>query len=425
MQGYLSVQEAATKWGVTPRQVQILCKENRIEGASKISKVWIIPANADKPTAACEMDAAEALVDLSHAPYAMHEFFAGSGLVAYGLKGMFSPVWSNDINERKAAVYRANFVHDHFVLGDIKDINGAELPMANLSWASFPCQDLSLAGNMKGIFADRSGLVWEYLRVLDEIKEKPRVLALENVAGLLVANNGENYRNLHQALRERGYRCGAIFLNSEVFLPQSRPRVFVIAVRENVPISTDMIDKGPNWLHNKAAVALGADLDGWIWWKADKPAASPITLESILDQDAPFDKDDVLRLVPQRIMDELNSYESIVATGYRRTRNGHQQLELRFDGIAGCLRTPAGGSSKQYVVVRRNGENHARLLTVREAARLMGAPETYSLPGSYNDGYFAMGDAVVLPVAKFIGERFLLPLAQAAYQTDLEEAVNG
>lgn len=425
MQGYLSVQEAATKWGVTPRQVQILCKENRIEGASKISKVWIIPANADKPTAAYEMDAAEALVDLSHAPYAMHEFFAGSGLVAYGLKGMFSPVWSNDINERKAAVYRANFVHDHFVLGDIKDINGAELPMANLSWASFPCQDLSLAGNMKGIFADRSGLVWEYLRVLDEIKEKPRVLALENVAGLLVANNGENYRNLHQALRERGYRCGAIFLNSEVFLPQSRPRVFVIAVRENVPISTDMIDKGPNWLHNKAAVALGADLDGWIWWKADKPAASPVTLESILDQDAPFDKDDVLRLVPQRIMDELNSYESIVATGYRRTRNGHQQLELRFDGIAGCLRTPAGGSSKQYVVVRRNGENHARLLTVREAARLMGAPETYSLPGSYNDGYFAMGDAVVLPVAKFIGERFLLPLAQAAYQTDLEEAVNG
>ncbi len=124
--------------------------------------------------------------------------------------------------------------------------------------------------------------------------------------------------------------------------------------------------------------------------KTDKATENTITLESILDYDAPFDKDDVLRLVPQRTMDVLNSYDSVVATGYRRTRNGKQQLELRFDGIAGCLRTPAGGSSKQYVVVRKNGENHARLLTVREAARLMGAPESYSLPGSYNDGYFAM-----------------------------------
>ena len=425
MQGYLSVQEAAQKWGVTPRQVQILCKESRIDGASKISNVWVIPSDADKPTITCEMEAAETLVDLSCAPYSMHEFFAGSGLVAYGLKGMFSPTWSNDINERKATVYRANFVHDHFVLGDIKDVKGSELPVAHLSWASFPCQDLSLAGNMKGIFADRSGLVWEYLRVLDEIVEKPRVLALENVSGLLVANNGENYKNLHQALRDRGYRCGAIFLNSEVFLPQSRPRVFVIAIRDDVQIPVGIAGDGPNWLHNKAAAAIGADLDGWIWWKADKPTEPPATLESILDTDAPFDKDEVLRLVPQRIMNELNSYESIVATGYRRTRNGHQQLELRFDGIAGCLRTPAGGSSKQYVVVRKNGENHARLLTVREAARLMGAPESYSLPGSYNDGYFAMGDAVVLPVARFIGQHFLLPLAQAAYQTNMEEAVNG
>ena len=425
MQGYLSVQETAAKWGITPRQVQILCKENRIAGASKISKVWVIPSDADKPTVSCEMDSAETMVDLSQAPYTMHEFFAGSGLVAYGLKGMFSPVWSNDINERKATVYKANFLHDHFVLGDIKDVRGSELPPAHLSWASFPCQDLSLAGNMKGIFADRSGLVWEYLRILDETPEKPRVLALENVSGLLVANNGENYRNLHEALRQRGYRCGAIFLNAEVFLPQSRPRVFVIAVRDDIVIPKEIMDKGPNWLHNKAAANLGEKLEGWVWWKADKPSKSPATLESILEQDAVFDKDDVLRLVPQRIMDELNSYESVIATGYRRTRNGHQQLELRFDGIAGCLRTPAGGSSKQYVVVRKNGENHARLLTVREAARLMGAPDSYSLPGSYNDGYFAMGDAVVLPVAQFIGERFLLPLAQAAYQTDLEEAING
>ena len=77
--------------------------------------------------------------------------------------------------------------------------------------------------------------------------------------------------------------------------------------------------------------------------------------------------------------------DTVYATGYRRTRNGKQQLELRFDGIAGCLRTPEGGSSKQYLVVKKDGTVHARLLTVRETARLMGAPDSFKLPGSQND----------------------------------------
>jgi len=92
-------------------------------------------------------------------PWTMQEFFAGSGLVAYGLDGVFRPVWSNDICDKKATVYRANFSDEHFVLGDIKNISGASLPFAHLSWASFPCQDLSLAGSLRGIDAERSGLV--------------------------------------------------------------------------------------------------------------------------------------------------------------------------------------------------------------------------------------------------------------------------
>ena len=144
-------------------------------------------------------------IDLSSAPWTMHEFFAGSGLVAYGLKGMFATVWANDISEQKAAVYEANLGNDHFKLGDIKDVKGTELPFAHLSWASFPCQDLSLAGSMGGIHAARSGLVWEWLRVLDEMIQKPKILLLENVAGLLSTNNGDNYRVLHMALVEPNY----------------------------------------------------------------------------------------------------------------------------------------------------------------------------------------------------------------------------
>ena len=175
-------------------------------------------------------------IKLPAARWTMHEFFAGSGLVAYGLRGMFKPVWANDISPQKAAVYRANFGGGRFHLGDIQEIQGDALPSAHLSWASFPCQDLSLAGAMGGIHAARSGLVWEWLRVLDETAQKPKLLMVENVSGLLSAAKGDNYRALHRALAERGYRCGAVLLNASCFVPQSRPRVFVIAVDQTVPL---------------------------------------------------------------------------------------------------------------------------------------------------------------------------------------------
>ncbi|MCD8300129.1 MAG: DNA cytosine methyltransferase [Clostridiales bacterium] len=348
-------------------------------------------------------------------PWTMHEFFAGSGMVAYGLRGMFSTVWANDISLQKALVYEANFGSEYFNLNDIKNIHGWDLPSANLSWASFPCQDLSLAGSIKGIYAPRSGLVWEWLRVLDEIKEKPRILALENVTGLLSTNGGDNYKVLHKAMMDRGYNCGAIVLNASDFVPQSRPRVFVIAVAQGCKIPDNLMGKGPCWLHNKAAARLGNELPGWIWWRTDRPPQRKNSLRDIVDEEAEFDKDAVLKLIPERHMKKLDESDTVYATGYRRTRQGKQQLELRFDGVAGCLRTPEGGSSRQYLVVKKDGEIHARLLTVREAARLMGAPDTFLLPGSYNDGYKAMGDAVAMPVAHFIGERFLTKLAEAVY----------
>lgn len=354
-------------------------------------------------------------IDLSSAPWTMHEFFAGSGLVAYGLKDIFSPVWANDISHEKANVYEANFYSEHFLLDDIKNVKGADLPYAHLSWASFPCQDLSLAGSIGGIDACRSGLVWEWLRILDEMPEKPRILLVENVTGLLSTNEGNNYRKLHMALVNRGYDCGAIVLNASLFLPQSRPRVFLIAVQHGSHIPEELKSSGPCWLHNKMASELGNTLPGWIWWYAKKPPKRHVTLKDIVEHNAPFDKDNVIYLVPEKHRAMLEKHESIYATGYRRTRHGQQQLELRFDGIAGCLRTPGGGSSKQFLVVKKNGEVHVRLLTIREVARLMGAPDSFVLPGTYNDGYKAMGDAVALPAARFIGEKFLAKIAEAVY----------
>ena len=110
---------------------------------------------------------------------------------------------------------------------------------------------------------------------------------------------------------------------------------------------------------------------------------------------------------------KLRTY--FAGTAYRRTRPNEdgvkvQRLEIRFDGLAGCLRTPKGGSSRQSVIIVEQGFVSSRLMTTRECARLMGAPETYKLPGSYNDGYKAMGDAVAVPVTRWLSKHLLRPL---------------
>src|SRR5262245_34103342 len=133
------------------------------------------------------------------------DFFAGSGLVTQALRPFFDVAWANDNCAKKAAIYKANHHADAFHLGSIEEVDGRELPQCALAWASCTCQDLSLAGPIDGITGKRSGLVWEWLRVLDEMKSRPPILVAENVLGLVSAQNGAPYRAVHEALVARGY----------------------------------------------------------------------------------------------------------------------------------------------------------------------------------------------------------------------------
>lgn len=348
------------------------------------------------------------------------EFFAGSGLVAEGLNGYFQPAWANDICAKKAKVYVANHGDQHFCLGSISDVKGAKLPATPLAWASFPCQDLSLAGLTEGIHASRSGLVWEWLRIIDEMPYRPPVLVAENVTGLVSVSGGDHYRTLHQALVKRGYVVGAMLMDAVRWVPQSRPRIFVVAVDSGASIPPELVSCSPNWLHSDAIRRAAEGLDEWVWWYMPEPPLRKQNLSDIIEWDAPFADPDIearnLGLIASRhrkIIENLPDAKPFAAPGYRRTRNGKQTLELRFDNLAGCLRTPEGGSSRQLVVIKQNGNLHSRLLTVREAARLMGAPESYQFPGSYNDGYRALGDAVAVPVAAWLAKHLLSPLVKA------------
>jgi DNA (cytosine-5)-methyltransferase 1 len=98
------------------------------------------------------------------------DFFAGSGLVQLGLAPEFDTLWANDNCAKKQATYVANHPPHTFHLADIQDVRGKDLPAADLAWASFPCQDLSLAGNLNGMSnGTRSGLFWEWIRDLKEL----------------------------------------------------------------------------------------------------------------------------------------------------------------------------------------------------------------------------------------------------------------
>ncbi len=164
------------------------------------------------------------------------------------MSGYFQPAWANDICAKKAAVYTANHGNDHFHLGSVSNVKGTDLPSASLAWASFPCQDLSLAGLADGIHASRSGLVWEWLRIIDEMPARPPVLVAENVAGLVSAAGGEYYRTLHQALAVRGYVVGAMLINAARWVPQSRPRIFVVAVDAEIAIPQELLS--PYFIHS-------------------------------------------------------------------------------------------------------------------------------------------------------------------------------
>lgn len=348
------------------------------------------------------------------------EFFAGSGLVAQGLKSRFRSIWANDICIKKAFVYKDNHGAKHFHLGSIADVHGDSLPKACLAWASFPCQDLSLAGLTEGINGARSGLVWEWLRIIEEMPLRPPVLVAENVAGLVSAAGGTHYRTLHKALTNRGYLVGPMQIDAVRWVPQSRKRVFVVAIQKDLIVPSELAGSEPNWLHPPAVRKAAEKLDHLVWWKMPEPPTRKRNLSDIIEWDAPFvdPKTDArnIRLISARhkeLLSRIPDSKIFVAPGYKRTRSGKQVLELRFDNLAGCLRTPRGGSSRQLIVVKKNGKLNTRLLTVREAARLMGAPESYKLPGTYNDAYKAMGDAVAVPVVKQLSEHLLFPLVSA------------
>lgn len=379
---------------------------------------------------------------------AFYEFFAGGGMARAGLGPSWTCLFANDFDPKKAASYAVNWGTDHLKVGDVAKVTPAELPgAADLAWASFPCQDLSLAGAGAGLKGDRSGTFWPFWKLMKALTAEgraPRMIVLENVCGALTSHGGKDFAAIGAALAGGGYQFGAVVIDAAHFVPQSRPRLFIIAVHKSAPLPSHLVSQGPDeeW-HSAALLDAYSKLSKrsqsvWLWWRLPAPPVRNTSFADLIE-DKPkgvswHTQEETRKLLAMMSPVNLAKVEAAKKAGrrmvggiYKRTRADGaggkvQRAEIRFDDVAGCLRTPAGGSSRQAIMIVEGTKVRSRLLSPREAARLMGLPDEYALPKNYNEAYHLAGDGVAVPVVRFLAAHILEPILASAVLAEKEAA---
>jgi DNA (cytosine-5)-methyltransferase 1 len=377
-----------------------------------------------------------------------YEFFAGGGMARAGLGKGWECLLANDICEKKGASYAENWGGDHLRIKDVGRLTASDLPLhADLAWASFPCQDLSLAGDYAGLKGERSGSFWLFWRLMQALaseQRSPSLVVLENVCGALSSRGGKDFAAIVGALADGGYRFGALVMDAARFVPQSRPRLFIVGVRNNLSVPEILTAAQPDPIWHPANLVgafekLPPDLmTGWLWWNLPAPPSRKVKFQDIIEEQpegvdwhTPAETERLLALMSplnrKKVEQAKRMGKRMVGGLYRRTRvdedgNRAQRAEIRFDDVAGCLRTPAGGSSRQSILIVEGEKIRSRLLSPREAARLMGLPEKYQLPENYNEAYHLIGDGIVVPVVRFLAAGILEPLLLAEAGREQEAA---
>jgi len=357
------------------------------------------------------------------------EFFAGIGLMRLGLENAgWRVAFANDIDEDKRQMYVDHFGDTgEFLVDDIHKLKSSKVPTVSLATASFPCNDLSLAGARHGLAGAQSSAFWGFVDILKALKRErrqPPVVLLENVTGFLTSHNGQDFESALLALNDLGYAVDAFIIDAARFVPQSRQRLFVIGVKNRGRRSLrDAPSLGESELR-PAALASFILLHPDIAWRVRELPSPPPRSKRIdgIIEDLPLNHH--MWWSPQRCdymlsqmspkhraqADAMISGDRVTyGTVFRRVRNGQSMAELRTDGIAGCLRTPRGGSGRQILFAAGRGRFAVRLLTPRECARLMGADD-FAIKRSLNQALFGFGDAVCVPVIEWIGKNYLNPV---------------
>lgn len=368
--------------------------------------------------------------------FKFYEFFSGGGMARIGLGANWECLFANDNDPKKAKSYKENFNNENnLTVKDVATAKLSDLPgIPDMAWASFPCQDLSLAGDGAGLNGERSGTFWPFWDLIKGLKKEgrtPNLIVLENVCGALTSHNGKDFGAIADALSSANYKFGAIVIDGVHFVPQSRPRLFIIGVNISLQIPDKLTRKDPdNFWHTPSLIRAQTNLSNksktkWVWWNLKHPKPRTSTLSDLIEKNpekitwnTPEETENLIQMMSNLNKEKVKSAQIyndyIVGAVYKRTRpdgNGGrvQRAEVRFDDIAGCLRVPSGGSSRQTIMIVEKDQIRSRLLSSREAARLMGLPETYKLPDRYTDAYHIAGDGLVVPAVRYLAKHILEP----------------
>ncbi len=346
-------------------------------------------------------------------------------------------VLANDLDAKKCETYRDNWGDQSLYCCDVRDLDARLLnqPM-DLYWASSPCQDFSLAGRGLGLSGKQSGAFSAWIKLISNAVASgyaPRIVAFENVTGLVSRAKGRDFSHVLEEFIKLGYSVGAHIIDARSFLPQSRPRVFVIAVRNDFHVpqtlvrQVDMYSEQP-LLQKYVANAPAIVKQNWVSWFLPEITKRSCDISQIIDSRSPHkwlspeNTKSLLSIMSpanlKKVTDASLSGKRRYLTLYKRGRplqDGviRQRAEVRNDGIAGCLRTPGGGSSRQTLLEITGDKIKARLLSPRETARLMGLSDAYKLPEKPNDAYRLTGDGVAVPVVRYLRQNIFEPLAMA------------
>ncbi len=354
------------------------------------------------------------------------ELFAGIGLVRLALhRSGWKTVLANDNDPNKFAMYSANFGSEEFDSRSVHDLSPKDIPTCGLITASFPCNDLSVAGARGGLNGHHSSTFWALTKLLQGMKaRRPPLVLLENVVGFLSSHGGKDLESALMALNGLGYSCDAVILDASEFTPQSRVRLFVVAKLGTTGAAAFPLN--PSQLRPKALVDF-INAHPQVKWdirRLPEVASSRPALESVLEDLSDTDPRWWNQQRAEYFMNQLSPRHFRVAnhmvsqpeysfgTAFRRIRKERSMAELRVDGIAGCLRTPRGGSGRQILFKAGKGIYKVRLLTPRECARLQGVQDhEFSIAVRDNQALFGFGDAVCVPVVQWLAENYLNPLA--------------
>ena len=294
-------------------------------------------------------------------PYTVGGLFSGVGGIEQGfINNDFKVLWSNDIDEPSSKTFKQNFDHQH-ILQDIHTLKGKDLNPVDVLVGGFPCQAFSIAGYRKGFDDNRGNLFFEILRLVKELKKRPKVLFLENVKNFYTHDHGNTFATVHKELEKNGYCVFHKVLNTSSItkVPQNRERTFIICFDEGAGAILD-----PSQKMTQKFIQIFPPKE------IKKTDSIRKYLEKKEVEDRFFYGEE--KYMYKELKDTIKSKDTVYQ--WRR-----QYVRENKSNVCPTL-TANMGTGGHNVPLIMNDDGRYRKLTPRECFNLQGFPKSYKLP---------------------------------------------